>query len=53
LAKMIGDCRWDADSDKPKLAKNPANSPHALDGGLHATSKKNLNDSQIEVGRFY
>ena len=53
LAKMIGDCRWDADADKPKLAKNPANSPHALDAGLHAMSKKNLGESTIEVGRFY
>jgi len=53
LAKMIGDCRWDADADKAKLAKNPANSPHALDAGLHAMSKKNFSDNQIEVGRFY
>ena len=53
LGKMIGDCRWDANADKPKLAKNPADSPHALDAGLHAMSKKNFNESQIEVGRFY
>jgi hypothetical protein len=53
LAKMIGDCRWDPESPTPKLVKNPAKSPHALDGGLHAMSKKNRSISVIEVSRFY
>lgn len=53
LAKMIGDCRWDPKSPVPKLKKNPADSPHALDGGLHGMSKKNISTSEIEVARFY
>jgi len=53
LAKMIGDCRWDPDSPEPKLKKDPANSPHALDAGLHAMSKKNKEISGVEVTGFY
>ena len=53
LAKEIGDCRWDADSDTPKLVKNPISSPHRLDAGLHAMSKKNRMDSTMMITRMY
>ena len=53
LSKMIKDLHWDPKATEPKLFKDPAASPHALDGFLHATSKLNRLDSVIEVGRFY
>jgi hypothetical protein len=53
LAKMIEDCQWDPDATEPKLKKDPANSPHALDAFLHAISEKNFGDQNIEVGKFY
>jgi len=39
LAKQISDAHWKEDADKPELAKDPADSPHALDGLLHAASR--------------
>jgi hypothetical protein len=53
LAKMIEDCQWDPDATEPKLKKDPANSPHALDAFLHAISSKNLAGETVEVGKFY
>ena len=53
LAKQIDDLTWDPDATEPKLKKDKANSPHALDAFLHAISKLNWNDNQVEVGRFY
>lgn len=53
LAKQIQDLHWDPDSKEPKLFKDPADSPHAMDAFLHAISRLNRIDSQIEVGRFY
>jgi hypothetical protein len=53
LKKMIEDCRWDKKAPEPKLAKDPANSPHALDAFLHAISILNRQDNVIEVGRWY
>jgi len=53
LKKQIEDCHWDADATEPKLAKDPANSPHALDAFLHAISKLNRMDNVVEFGRFY
>ena len=49
LAKMIEDCRWDPDATEPKIQKDPANSPHALDAFLHAISKKNREPITYEV----
>ncbi len=53
LSKMIKDLHWDPDATEPKLAKDKATSPHALDGFLHAISKLNRMDNVIEVSRFY
>jgi len=53
VAKMIKECRWDAEATEPKLAKDKADSPHALDAFLHAISELNRNDNVVEVGRFY
>ena len=54
-AKNIEECHWDEDAkgSTPKLAKDKANSPHFLDAFLHAISKKNRDDYQIEMGSFY
>ena len=54
-AKQIGDAHWDeeAKGSNPKLAKDRANSPHWVDTFLHAISKKNRDESQIEMGVFY
>ncbi len=54
-AKCIEECHWDEDAkgSNPKLAKDKANSPHFLDSFLHACSKKNRTDYNIEVGSFY
>jgi hypothetical protein len=49
LSKLIGDCHWETDTTEIKIAKDKADSPHALDAFLHATSKKNRIDSQIEI----
>ena len=53
LKKQIEDCHWDPTATEPKLAKDPANSPHALDAFLHAISKLNRMDNVVEFGRFY
>ena len=53
LSKMVEECHWDTDATEPKLAKNPADSPHALDSFLHAISELNRMDNYIELGRFY
>ena len=53
LKKQIEDCHWDPDATEPKLAKDPADSPHALDAFLHAISKLNRMDNVVEFGRFY
>jgi hypothetical protein len=53
LAKMIEDCQWDPDSEQPKIKKNPASSPHALDAFLHAISKLNRGGGTMELVRFY
>ena len=48
LSKMIGDCHWDAESTEIKIAKDKADSPHALDAFLHAISKENRMDGIVE-----
>ena len=48
LSKMREDCHWDAESTEIKIAKDKAESPHALDAFLHAISKKNRIKSNIE-----
>lgn len=53
LAKQIEDLHWDPDATEPKLHKDPAHSPHALDAFLHAISELNRMDGKIEIGRFY
>ena len=53
LAKQIEDLSWDADATEPKLKKDKANSPHALDGFLHAISVLNRQDNVIELGSWY
>lgn len=50
LAKQIEDCRWDSDSDVPKLNKDPVDSPHALDAFLHAINKRLL--KEVGMRRF-
>jgi len=50
LAKQIENCRWDSDSDVPKLNKDPIDSPHALDAFLHAVNKRLLKD--VGLRRF-
>ena len=50
LAKQVEDCRWDPDSDVPKLNKNPIDSPHALDAFLHAVNKRLL--KEVGMRRF-
>ena len=49
LAKMIGECHWETDTTEIKIAKDKADSPHALDAFLHATSKLNRIESIIEI----
>lgn len=49
LAKMIEDCQWDPDSPEPKIKKDKANSPHALDAFLHAISEKNREGGEMLV----
>lgn len=53
LAKQIQELHWDTEATEPKLAKDPADSPHALDAFLHAISKKNRIKSEFELTRFY
>ena len=53
LAKQIEDLHWDKDATEPKLAKDPADSPHALDAFLHAISPLNRMDGVMDVGRWY
>lgn len=54
-AKCIEECHWDEDAkgSTPKLAKDKANSPHFLDAFLHAISRKNRDESGVEMGAFY
>lgn len=53
-AKCIEECHWDEDAKgDPKIAKDPANSPHFLDAFLHAISKKNRDIMTAEVTNFY
>lgn len=53
LTQMIRDCAWDPKSPEPKIKKDPSASPHALDAFLHALSKKNLDESQVEITKWY
>jgi len=53
LAKMIEDCHWDTEATEPKIAKDKADSPHALDAFLHAISPLNRIDNVIELGAWY
>jgi len=53
LAKQIEDLSWDPDATEPKLKKDKANSPHALDAFLHAISPLNRIDNVIELGAWY
>ena len=48
LAKMIEDCHWETDTTEIKIAKDKADSPHALDAFLHAISKLNRMDNVVE-----
>ena len=50
IAKQIENCRWDEDSDVPRLDKDPVDSPHALDAFLHAVNKRLLKD--VGLRRF-
>jgi hypothetical protein len=52
-AKEVGDCRWDSESETPKLEKKPAASPHYLDSFLHAASEENRRDTQFTFGEWY
>ena len=49
LAKLIGECHWETDTTEIKIAKDQADSPHALDAFLHATSRLNRIESLIEI----
>lgn len=53
IAKQITDLHWDPDATEPKLFKDKADSPHAMDAFLHAISKENWMDGIVEFGRFY
>ena len=53
IAKMIEDCQWDPDADTPKIKKDKADSPHALDAFLHAIGKKNRMDMGMDMVRMY
>jgi hypothetical protein len=53
LAKQIEDLHWDPEATEPKLVKDKADSPHALDAFLHATSPTLRMDNIVEVARFY
>ena len=53
VAKMISECHWETDTTEIKIAKDQADSPHALDAFLHAISKLNRMDNVVELGRFY
>jgi hypothetical protein len=53
LAKQIEDCQWDPDADVPRLKKDPADSPHALDAFLHAISEKNRDTGSYYIGRAF
>lgn len=53
VAKMIEDCHWDTEATEPKIAKDKADSPHALDAFLHAISDLNRQDGMIDISRFY
>ena len=53
LAKQIEDLHWDTEATEPKLFKDPADSPHAMDAYLHAESKLNRMDSVVEVSKWY
>ena len=53
LAKQIGELHWDGDATEPKLVKDKADSPHALDAFLHATSPKLRMDNIVEVSKWY
>jgi len=47
LAKQVRDAHWKEDATRPELAKDPADSPHALDGLLHAISPTLMRDAFI------
>lgn len=53
-AKQIKECCWDeeAKGSNPKLKKDKANSPHFLDGFLHAISEKNRDEMTYEVANW-
>ena len=53
LAKQIENCRWDSDSDVPRLDKDPVDSPHALDAFLHAVNKRLLKDQGLRRFDWY
>ena len=49
VAKMISECHWEVDTTEIKIAKDKAESPHALDAFLHAISRLNRIDNVIEI----
>ena len=53
LAKQIEDLSWDKDADTPKLHKDPVESPHAIDGFLHAVNKRLLKDVSMKRIDWY
>ena len=53
LAKQIENCRWDSDSDVPRLDKDPVDSPHALDAFLHAVNKRLLKEQGLRRFDWY
>lgn len=53
LAKQIEELHWDPNATEPRIAKDPADSPHALDAFLHAISELNRDDHEVVVERFY
>ena len=52
-AKEIRDCRWDPESEKPKLLKKAASSPHYLESYLHAASEENRRDTKFTFEEWY
>jgi hypothetical protein len=47
LAAQIKDCAWDTEADKPRVKKDPVDSPHALDAFLHAVNMSLLKDQGL------
>lgn len=53
LAKQVEDLHWDKKATEPKLHKDPADSPHALDAFLHAISELNREDMEFVITKLY